>query len=180
MLVCWLFIKQSTFEAKFLFTLFRATIHYAFVPGVSSLPDEIKYWKSVSGSTAQQYSDAFYPLQLIIDTLEVVSFFCWNIHLLKLKFSESLDRRVVESGRCIRRHLRPTMEFTTALPRRQDEGTSHLYGFVILFLFVWTQKFQLLTFPIKSVRWSRKMRFGRIRKLKDNWEQVRHLKKIIL
>ncbi|PAV81532.1 hypothetical protein WR25_18208 [Diploscapter pachys] len=47
-----------------------ATVEKGQGQGVSSLPDEIKYWKSVSGSTAQQYSDAFYPLQLIIDTLE--------------------------------------------------------------------------------------------------------------
>lgn len=39
--------------------------------GVVSLPDEIRAWKSRSGTAAEQYNEAFEPLQIIIDTIEV-------------------------------------------------------------------------------------------------------------
>ncbi|KAK6017931.1 hypothetical protein OSTOST_16538 [Ostertagia ostertagi] len=39
--------------------------------GVVALSDEIRVWKSRSGAAAQQYNDAFEPLQIIIDTIEV-------------------------------------------------------------------------------------------------------------
>ncbi|EYC14495.1 hypothetical protein Y032_0040g239 [Ancylostoma ceylanicum] len=38
--------------------------------GVVSVQDEIRLWKSRSGSTAQQYSEAFEPLQIAVDTSE--------------------------------------------------------------------------------------------------------------
>nr|CDJ93573.1 Dynein heavy chain and ATPase associated with various cellular activities domain containing protein [Haemonchus contortus] len=38
--------------------------------GVVSLADEIRVWKSRSGTAAQQYNEAFEPLQIIIDTIE--------------------------------------------------------------------------------------------------------------
>ncbi|PIO54933.1 hypothetical protein TELCIR_23692, partial [Teladorsagia circumcincta] len=38
--------------------------------GVVALSDEIRVWKSRSGAAAQQYNDAFEPLQIIIDTIE--------------------------------------------------------------------------------------------------------------
>ncbi|KAL6730872.1 hypothetical protein Aduo_001798 [Ancylostoma duodenale] len=41
--------------------------------GVVSVQDEIRLWKSCSGSAAQQYSEAFEPLQIAVDTSEVRS-----------------------------------------------------------------------------------------------------------
>ncbi|RCN33596.1 hypothetical protein ANCCAN_20575 [Ancylostoma caninum] len=38
--------------------------------GVVSVQDEIRLWKSRSGSAAQQYSEAFEPLQIAVDTSE--------------------------------------------------------------------------------------------------------------
>ncbi|KAK6729947.1 hypothetical protein RB195_006787 [Necator americanus] len=38
--------------------------------GVISVPDEIRLWKTRSGTTAQQYNEAFEPLQIVVDTIQ--------------------------------------------------------------------------------------------------------------
>ncbi|KIH68596.1 hypothetical protein ANCDUO_01062 [Ancylostoma duodenale] len=47
--------------------------------GVVSVQDEIRLWKSRSGSAAQQYSEAFEPLQIAVDTSEVRSLLCEQV-----------------------------------------------------------------------------------------------------
>uniref|UniRef100_A0A0K0D834 DHC_N1 domain-containing protein n=1 Tax=Angiostrongylus cantonensis TaxID=6313 RepID=A0A0K0D834_ANGCA len=48
--------------------------------GVVSLLDEIRVWKSRTDNAAQQYRDAFEPIQLIIDTIDVSSVCCLKIY----------------------------------------------------------------------------------------------------